>query len=516
MEDNKIYVYITNKGRKYHFNLECNYLRGKTTTKIPLDIAKKSLDGACTICTQSMKKKEEKKINFEDRENKNKNYNNVNPKNDDSKKNNQEIMTPKEYNINNENNIDNNKFVIITNDEQGETKNSENEMKKTNFSPDIQKINKKEKNNVLLNNNNYKNDIPFMVGNINEIMPNNNYDKLPDENNKNKSNKKIKNNKNKNNKNLKNNENEKKYKNGSDNDNENNNFKNNKININYNSNDKNEDEKMYKEESENFIDSKEIQNEPINNINYLKENLTPIKNNNINNFYYDNSNRFRENKFVSGINWSGTDILLLDETNQSSKLLYLNKNLFKFNNNEDDISILSEKKSKDNNISNIEQNYIGKGNFKFKFEVKPIKEIVKPLKISVGFEIDYIDNTDINVVEEKNYKLNIEKNIKIGALYETLVVIRHFHIYKKTNTVHVLINISSGKFFVVGEDELEKRTSKQYLNASNSEILYLRSFNKILLSQIKDIRPIFKYNRNYLKIANININGFMLENNNNK
>ena len=86
MEDNKIYVYITNKGRKYHFNLECNYLRGKTTTKIPLDIAKKSLDGACTICTQSMKKKEEKKINFEDRENKNKNYNNVNPKNDDSKK----------------------------------------------------------------------------------------------------------------------------------------------------------------------------------------------------------------------------------------------------------------------------------------------------------------------------------------------------------------------------------------------------------------------------------------------
>ena len=69
--------------------------------------------------------------------------------------------------------------------------------------------------------------------------------------------------------------------------------------------------------------------------------------------------------------------------------------------------------------------------------------MIKPIQISVGFEIDYIDNTDINVVneEEDNNKEGNGKKIKIGALYEALVVIRHFYIYKKTNKVHVLINI---------------------------------------------------------------------------
>ena len=203
---------------------------------------------------------------------------------------------------------------------------------------------------------------------------------------------------------------------------------------------------------------------------------------------------------------------MLDETNQSAKLEKL-KNLFEINDNMDEnIFILSEKKSdKNNNISNLKPNDLCKGNFKFKFEINPFKEIIEPIKITVGFEIDYIDNTDINVIDDDYNMLNDEKEIKMGALYETLVVLRHFYIYRKTNTVHVLINICSGKFFVVGESELEKRNNKQYLKLSNSEILYIRTFNKIFLRQIKNVRPIFKYNKNDLKIVNININGNKLD-----
>jgi hypothetical protein len=132
---------------------------------------------------------------------------------------------------------------------------------------------------------------------------------------------------------------------------------------------------------------------------------------------------------------------------------------------------------------------------------------MEPIIITVGFEIDYIDESDINVVGEDKYQLNSIKDIKMGTFYETIMVLRHFYIYKKTNTVHVLINICSGKFFVIGENELNKRNSKLYLNSQNSEILYLRNFNKIYSNQIKDVRPIFKYNKNDLKIAHITING---------
>ena len=136
----------------------------------------------------------------------------------------------------------------------------------------------------------------------------------------------------------------------------------------------------------------------------------------------------------------------------------------------------------------------------------------KPIQISVGFEIDYIDNTDINVInEEDNNKIDNGKKIKIGALYETLIVIRHFYIYKKTSKVHVLINISSGKFFVVGDEELENVNNREYVNKSNSQILYLRRFYRIQLEQIKDVRPIFKYNKKDLQFAEININGNKLD-----
>ena len=89
--------------------------------------------------------------------------------------------------------------------------------------------------------------------------------------------------------------------------------------------------------------------------------------------------------------------------------------------------------------------------------------------------------------------------------YETLILIKHFLINKKTNKIHVMINISNGKFFVIGNDELEKRSKKVFLNSENTEILFLKNFRGIKLEYIKDVRPVFEYNINYLKLVNIDV-----------
>ena len=191
------------------------------------------------------------------------------------------------------------------------------------------------------------------------------------------------------------------------------------------------------------------------------------------------------------------------------------RNFFSFHDYKDkNISILCEHKDININGSNYKNNDIYKGNFKFKLEIIPLKELRKPIKISVGFEIEYIDNTDINVIHEEDINLiDYFVSKKIGSLYETLVVMRSFNIYKKTNKMHVLINISHGKLFIVGDDELEKINNKTFVDKSNSEILYLRTFYRISLNQIKDVKPIFKFDKNDLLLAEININGKNIDNN---
>ena len=97
--------------------------------------------------------------------------------------------------------------------------------------------------------------------------------------------------------------------------------------------------------------------------------------------------------------------------------------------------------------------------------------------------------------------------------YDTLILIRNFLIKKKTYKVHVMINILNGKFFIIGNDELEKRNKKIFLNKDNSDIIYIKNFDGILLENIKDVRPVFKYDINYLKIANIDVGGNILNEN---
>ena len=53
MVDNKNFnkiVYITNFGKKYHFNVKCQYIKGKEYVGIPLYEARSKLEGACSKC----------------------------------------------------------------------------------------------------------------------------------------------------------------------------------------------------------------------------------------------------------------------------------------------------------------------------------------------------------------------------------------------------------------------------------------------------------------------------------
>ena len=170
MSDNK-FVFITSKGKKYHFNSSCNYIKGKELDKIPLDEAKHSLEGPCSSCIHSMLKKEENK-NIE--EDKKENFYILDQKQSNSKKNNK-----KENNKNNKNNINkindinkkNNQFEIINN-ESFQKENNLDEMTVDGIPIDNNQI--KDNNNIFINNKNgIDNNVPFMDNDLSNIMPSN-------------------------------------------------------------------------------------------------------------------------------------------------------------------------------------------------------------------------------------------------------------------------------------------------------------------------------------------------------
>ena len=96
MSEEKL-VYITSKGKKYHFNLSCNYVKGKKLKTIPLQKARHCLEGPCNACIRSIKKEEENKSNLGD-EYKKENFMFLY----DEKQ-----ISPKEKKKNNKNNINN-------------------------------------------------------------------------------------------------------------------------------------------------------------------------------------------------------------------------------------------------------------------------------------------------------------------------------------------------------------------------------------------------------------------------
>ena len=126
----------------------------------------------------------------------------------------------------------------------------------------------------------------------------------------------------------------------------------------------------------------------------------------------------------------------------------------------------------------------------------------EPIIITVGFVIDY--STEENINKKDNKKMDLS--------YTSKMIMQHFSINKKTNSINVMINISNGKFFVIGKDELDKKTNKIFLNSENTEILFLENFKGIKLEHIKDVRPIFEYDKKSLELTKIVVGGNELNN----
>ena len=434
MSENKK-VFITPKGRKYHFYTSCNYIKGRQYQKISFEQAKKLTKGPCSSCQHLLEKngdkfddesveKEEEEKEKEENNKINININKeINNKNKISKKlNNKKKEEFKENNISSSSSSDSNSFEV---EKEKITKENIMNFFNSNFD-DISGI----KQNTHYNDNS-KADIDILKDKI-------------DINNKNKFD--INNN----------NKNEEEEEDEEDEKKENINIINNNDNINNN--------------KEEYFNNNE-KNNSIEIMNKLKYNLDP-------------------NLPKKDLNWKGRDFFLLEETNKSSQLLFLQEIEPIPDPHDKNRLILTEKNDKNKESS------ISKGNFKFRFEITPYKELKEQLKISVGFEIDYLEEEDT---------ISKKENIKMNLSYETLILIKHFLINKKTNKIHVMINISNGKFFVIGNDELEKRSQNIFLNSKNSEILFLKNFRGIKLEYIKDVRPVFEYDINYLKLVNIDV-----------
>ena len=450
-------VFITSKGKKYHFYSSCNYLKGRNYQIIPLDQIKNKSRGPCTTCQRLYSKngkgknsddliKEEDIIDVLKESKNNIDMDNIKMNKDINNNNKKNNILPfiKEKKIINEKRLEKNKSSSSSSSD------SDNEDKKNN------KINEKE--------NNKENFLPFNLDEISGIKSNvHNIDSKLDIDLKKENNNII-------NKNIINN-------------NINNNINNYKKEINNEIISGNEEEEEENEKEEN----NNINN--INNNKIKEEYELFLKNNNKNSL--ENMKKLKYNLDPNlpkkDLNWTGKDFNILIETNTKSKLFFLQELGQITNPNGKKILLFSKK------TTNIKDNTINNGNFKFKFNIIPKKELKEPLEISVGFEIDFLEENTLMKKENKKMKL----------ICDTLSLIKNFFVYKETNKVYVLINIPNGKFFVIGNDELEKRNKRVFLNSENTDILYLKNFPPIKQENIKDVRPVFKYDIAYLKLANI-------------
>ena len=215
-------------------------------------------------------------------------------------------------------------------------------------------------------------------------------------------------------------------------------------------------------------------------------------------------------KHEKNFNINIEDLNILKQTNTKAKILYFENNIFQSIN----ITHITNMLNNDNNINKIYNkndsidDEIINGNYKFSFAIIPKSQIKKKIKIEVGFEVNFIDENDIDIInEEENTESDDSNEIPLHSLIQKFCILRQFQIYKKTNQIYVLINIEKGKFFVVGEKELNIKNNKDNLLSNSFNILYICNFQMILLERIKEVKPIFKYDKKALNVVEISING---------
>ena len=133
--------------------------------------------------------------------------------------------------------------------------------------------------------------------------------------------------------------------------------------------------------------------------------------------------------------------------------------------------------------------------YKFSFQITRKENINDNMNeyliIEVGFKINYINIEDMNLVFDE--KMIDKENIKykIGSLCDSLIIKKKLIIFHSTGVVHVMIDINKGKFFIVGEEEIENNKQNMFLNEKISGIFYTKDFVHFDSECLEKIEPIF-------------------------
>ena len=202
--------------------------------------------------------------------------------------------------------------------------------------------------------------------------------------------------------------------------------------------------------------------------------------------YFSINNVLKDN---NKINSEKNNINYMEETNKNSQLLFLNDSELNgaININEND---------KKNNINDSEQT----GCYKFQIEITPFNEENNVwAKITVGFEIGYINIKDMNIIIDEKMINKENKDLKIGVMCENDEIKKNLIIFKKTGIIYALININLGKMFIVDKEKLEK--GKQ-----SNDIFFVKNFEPINIYFLKYIKPIFRFDKSILENFNIKLN----------
>ena len=94
----------------------------------------------------------------------------------------------------------------------------------------------------------------------------------------------------------------------------------------------------------------------------------------------------------------------------------------------------------------------------------------------------------------------------MGSLNDIVKIEKKLIIFHYTGIVYALINIKLGKFFIIGNEELCKRKNNIFLNKTNTEIFFIKNFYPISNNILKDIEPVFVFNKKDLQNFDIIIN----------
>ena len=496
--DRNTIVYTTAHGEKYHKDKYCLYIVGKNLFPVSLEEAKIQEKEPCKGCTGESynqfykkwynNKNKQIKENISHNKNKNKKENYFDKNNyiddiilnDSSQSNLNSFINYRSKIINNNNNkskifnsID--RYNNISEEEKKESSDDDIDFNKNKYSTKNKKINTNNKNSDLY----FSSD--SSIDNEKIIFKNNNKDDNLNiqKYNNNKNGKEI----------------PKKIQDLIEKD------KNNRNNIiKYNNKayfENNENESKINDKINNDKNNISINNNKSNSINLLNINIPNNKNplylNNIQLlFNYFSINCNKRDKIC--LNSENNLMDYLEETNKNAQILLIDSELL---NGGMDINGINDKKI---NIKDSAQ----KGCYKYELEITPLNEKNNiHAKISVGFEIEYINISDMNLIIDENMINDENKDLKIGAICENDEIKKNLIIFRKTGVLYILININIGKMFIIGKEKLEKLEKKQECN----DIFFVKNFEPININFLKNIKPIFQFNKTNLNIFDIKING---------